>query len=234
LTTALYCVTLMPVPDALTIIFTSPLPTFILAVLLMGEKPSAVKIVAMTSLLFGVVMVCKPSFIFTNQQVDKHVNPEIYLGITLAILSSIFTGFTNVIASFTKEVNNGVIVFWVAMSALILSSGLEFVVPGCKILTLHGSQYTNAQWCVLFGLALSGLAAYKSMVKSLQMISPTLVATLRSLEIVLAFGAQSCIDMAPPDPISSTGAFLVCLGITMSGVATWLSTRPRRTGYQQI
>ena len=35
----------------------------------LGEKPSAVKIVAMTSLLFGVVMVCKPSFIFTNQQV---------------------------------------------------------------------------------------------------------------------------------------------------------------------
>jgi len=234
LTTALYCVTLMPVPDALTIIFTSPLPTFILAVLLMGEKPNAVKIVAMASLLFGVVMVCKPSFIFTNQQVDKHVNPQIYLGLTLAILSSIFTGFTNVIASFTKEVNNGVIVFWVAMSALILSSGLEFVVPGCKILTLHGSQYTNTQWCVLFGLALSGLAAYKSMVKSLQMISPTLVATLRSLEIVLAFGAQSCIDMAPPDPISSTGAFLVCLGITMSGVATWLAARPRRTGYQQI
>ena len=37
LTCALYCVTLMPVPDALTILFTSPLPTFILAVLIMGK-----------------------------------------------------------------------------------------------------------------------------------------------------------------------------------------------------
>ena len=34
----------------------------------------------------------------------------------------------------------------------------------------------------------------------------------RSLEIVLAFAVQSAIDLAPPEPISSTGAFLVCLG----------------------
>jgi len=234
LTCALYCVTLMPVPDALTILFTSPLPTFILAVLFMGEKPSILKVVAMISLLCGVILVCKPSFLFPHHQVNTEgYSTNAYIGLILAILSSIFAGVTNVIASYAKDVKNCVIVFWVAISGLVISSGLQFVVPGCKILTLHGSQYSTVQWIVLFGLAFSGLAAYLSMVKSLQIISPTLVATLRSLEIVLAFGIQSAIDMSPPEPISSSGAFLVCFGICMSGVGTWIS-RPSRQGYQQI
>jgi len=230
LTCALFCVTLMPIPDALTILFTSPLPTFILAVICKGESASLMKILSMVCLLFGVVLVCQPSFLFPHHAMAY--SKEVYIGIMLAISSSLLTGVVNLVACLSKDIANTVIVFWVALAALIISSVLEFAVPGCLILTLKVAQYSATQWCILFGLALSGLAAYFSMIKSLKMISPTLVATLRSLEIVLAFGVQIILDGSLPNPISSAGAFLVCFGICMSGIASY-RTRPR-SGYQSV
>jgi len=231
LTLALFSVTLIPVPDALTILFTSPLPTLLLSVILFKERLNVMKVVAMILLLVGVVLVCKPSFIFTPENIDGD-NSSFYLGILLASLSSVLGGCSSVVLKYCKESPFGVLVFWVATSALCLSIVGQYLLPGCYILTERGQLLTLTQWGCLFGMAVAGLVAYLSLARALQLASPTVVNSCRSLEIVLSYGIQAALDNSLPDPICCSGAALVCLGIFLMTLQTWLD-RPRH-GYQNI
>ena len=60
---------------------------------------------------------------------------------------------------------------------------------------------------------MSGLLAFTTLTKSLQLISPNLVASLRCLELVLAFTVQSLITGVMPDIVSSTGGVLITFGV---------------------
>ena len=63
------------------------------------------------------------------------------------------------------------------------------------------------------GLSLSGLLAFTTLTKSLQLVSPNLVSSLRCVELVLAFGVQSLITMEAPSLLSCLGAGLINLGV---------------------
>ena len=62
------------------------------------------------------------------------------------------------------------------------------------------------------GLAASGLVGFTCMTKSLQMISPSLVTSLRSLELVMAFIVQTIITGEKADLVSSLGGGLIVTG----------------------
>ena len=64
----------------------------------------------------------------------------------------------------------------------------------------------------LVGLALSGLFAFTTLTRSLQLISPNLVASLRTLELVLAFCVQSIITGLAPSLLSCLGGGLILIG----------------------
>ena len=63
------------------------------------------------------------------------------------------------------------------------------------------------------GLSLSGLLAFTALTKSLQLVSPNLVSSLRCVELVLAFGVQSLITMEVPSILSCVGAGLIIIGV---------------------
>ena len=67
----------------------------------------------------------------------------------------------------------------------------------------------------LSGLAVSGLLAFTTLTKSLQLISPNLVASLRTLELVLAFLVQSLITGLSPDLLSWLGGLLILTGVLL-------------------
>ena len=62
---------------------------------------------------------------------------------------------------------------------------------------------------------MSGLLAFTTLTKSLQLISPNLVASLRTLELVLAFLVQSLITGLSPDLLSWLGGLLILTGVLL-------------------
>ena len=60
---------------------------------------------------------------------------------------------------------------------------------------------------------MSALLAFTTLIKSLQLVSPNLVASLRCSELVMAFGVQSLITMEAPSLLSCLGAVLINLGV---------------------
>ena len=62
-------------------------------------------------------------------------------------------------------------------------------------------------------MSLSGLLAFTTLTKSLQLVSPNLVSSLRCVELVMAFGVQSLITMEEPSLLSCLGAGLIIIGV---------------------
>merc|ERR1712242_650872 len=68
--TSFACVKFMPVPDAITLIFTAPLFTMVLAAMFMKERVTIVKAISGMVLMAGIVLITKPSFLFPDNNND--------------------------------------------------------------------------------------------------------------------------------------------------------------------
>jgi len=119
----------------------------------------------------------------------------------------------NVLISMCHDVSNSVLVAWSAVAGLAISLIYCVVNDKSYILSSHIVDTTLTQWLTFLGLSISGLLAFTTLTKSLQLISPSLVASLRCLELVLAFSVQIIISGSVPDLIVVIGAFLISLGV---------------------
>ena len=72
------------------------------------------------------------------------------------------------------------------------------------------------------GLSLSGLLAFATLTKSLQLISPSLVSALRTLELVFAFLVQSLLTgVSPSLPSCLGGGAILCGVLLLAFQAEW-------------
>jgi len=230
--TALASVTYMAVPDALCIVFSCPVVTIILAAVFLKDRLTVAKVTSGVLLLVGVILVCKPPFLF-----DEHPNADAgngtsampmrlyqlrnvvkdhdhyYIGVLLAVISCFSGGLMNVLISMCHDVSNSVLVSWSAVAGLVISIIYCLVNDKSYILSSNIVDTTLTQWLTFLGLSMSGLLAFTTLTKSLQLISPSLVASLRCLELVLAFSVQIIISGRIPDLVVVIGAFLISLGV---------------------
>merc|ERR1719468_383210 len=156
-------------------------------------------------------------------------------------VGAVLTGtYHNVIVPLCKDVKSPVLVLWVGLAAILVSSIAAQFVPTALIATGRITEMPLQMWLIILGLAVSGMLAYLCLTRALQLISPTLVSSLRSLEIIFAYGAESIIVYALPMVTSIFGAILVIIGVT--GIAlefhiTQLIQRlrsGRRDEYEQV
>jgi len=227
--TALASVTFMAVPDALCIVFSCPVVTIILSAIFLKDRLTVAKVTSGVLLLTGVILVCKPPFLFDEQsnnvgtgaskmrlyQLREVVkDPDnYYIGVLLAVISCFSGGLMNVLISMCHHVSNCVLVSWSAVAGLVISLIYCLVNDKSYILSSHIVDTTLPQWFTFLGLSISGLLAFTTLTKSLQLISPSLVASLRCLELVLAFSVQIIISGSIPDLIVVIGAFMISLGV---------------------
>jgi drug/metabolite transporter (DMT)-like permease len=83
------------------------------------------------------------------------------------------------------------------------------------VLSADITKISWSDWFILIGLAVSGLLAFTSMTKALKLISPNMVASLRTLELIIAYGVQSLITGESPDALSCIGGGLVLGGVLL-------------------
>jgi len=218
--TALSCMTYIEVPDALCIIFACPIVTIAASAVILRDKINLAKTSAGIFLLVGVVLACKPPFLFDIAEgYNLYLGPQKeamhlhYIGVLLAVTCCIASGLMDVLVAKCSNVSTAVLVNWSAIAGFVI------VVIYCKI---EDSSYilspriyntTWSQWATFIGLAISGLIAFATLTKSLHLISPNLVSSLRCLELVLAFSIQGVISGVFPNFISVTGGFLIMVGV---------------------
>ena len=84
-----------------------------------------------------------------------------------------------------------VLVNCAAVSGLIIIVSACQVLQGCRVLSSDILKISLIDWIILIGLAVSSLMVFTSMTLAFKLISLNLVSSLRTLELVLAYGVQA-------------------------------------------
>jgi len=235
----LLCLGFLPIGDALTIIFSEPLWTLILAKIFLKTRVGLWKITFACVLIFGVVLCTKPPFIFgstidyryvtsgdvsdaslriTAVNTTDVVEPSqeyhgYFIGVLFAIGAAVTGSTSNILVSKCEDISSLSMVTYSGFGGVVLSIvyGM-FVDHEAKILFSFTSIEAH-EWLMLLLLGGMGLVGYFCLTRSLQLIPPTTVAVLRALEIVLAYGVQAAVLDEAPDPVAMAGSAFVIISV---------------------
>ncbi|KAJ9598503.1 hypothetical protein L9F63_010823 [Diploptera punctata] len=199
----------LPLGDATTIIFSSPVFVMIMSFLFLREPCGFFRTLIVCLLLTGVVLISKPPFIFHTFGHEYDI-----FGYICAIGATLFTALNIVIMRKCKDVHFSVVVLQLSVWGLIVSA---------TVLVFFGHQHHhNAltvpkgwyEWGLAVLVSVFGLSGQVLVAKALGLEGAGRVAVTRSLDIVLAFVLQVFAFGEIPDFLSITGALLV-LGCVM-------------------
>jgi drug/metabolite transporter (DMT)-like permease len=187
----------------------------------LGDKLNCLKCFSGFILLLGVVLVTQPPFLFygvpTTNWSSFPLSPShddlYYVGVALAGIGGFMGGLARVLIVKCEGVSIPVLVTWSAIWGILLSVGYCLLQPGSYILSSSIFMISFKNWLILLGLALTGLLAFTLMTHALKLISPNLVSSFGTLELVLAFVVQANLTGQSPDTWSCVGGVLILVGV---------------------
>ncbi|XP_033221597.1 solute carrier family 35 member G1-like [Belonocnema kinseyi] len=201
----------LPLGDATTIIFSSPVIVIALSFIFLKEPCGVLRIAVISALFAGVVLVSKPPFLFQLDKSDER-DP---MGYVCAFLATLFTALNIVIMRKCVEIHFAVIVLnlsaWTFLSAalfyLINTEGnFRFYYPK--------DWFT---WGQILLVAITGLSGQVLVAKALKIEGAGKVSVTRSLDIILAYVCQIYFFGEVPNLWSAFGAVLILLSVICMG-----------------
>ena len=231
---AFSCMLLMPLGDALTLLFTEPFSTMFMAAIFLGHRLRLFRIGIGLLLLVGVVLVIQPPFIFhqtdttfqdpiqhyfiqsqfqTSREDINYHTKLYYIGVIVAMSAAMLKGVLNISVNQCAKIKSSVLMWWTGLGGIFVSLIAFTFDANARMLSNRVLEVTLTEWLLYSGLAITGLIGYFCMTKSLQMIDPTCVAFVRSLEIIFGYIVQITILGQIPSVLSLSGAVLVFVSV---------------------
>ncbi|XP_012251404.1 solute carrier family 35 member G1-like [Athalia rosae] len=202
----------LPLGDATTIIFSSPVIVIALSFIFLKEPCGLLRIVVIGALLLGVTLVAKPPFIF---QMHRSV-PYDFMGYVYAILATLFTAMNIVVMRKCLDVHYSVIVFVLSVWTL-LTAVFFFYVASENHKLKYDLPHDWWEWGQITAVALSGLSGQVLVAKALKIEGAGKVSVTRSLDIILAYIVQVYFFGEIPTSTSIIGALLVLVSVICMG-----------------
>ena len=197
--------------DATALLFTSPLFACILGRIFLKEKLALPHIIAMVLGIAGIVMIAKPSFIFS----EKESGPWYY---NLAPLS----GAICMGSAYIAQRKIGTEVSFITISMYISLVG---TIGGLGFQTISGDDYVSPRCdAQRFLIPVTGLFAMLGMIglnKGLHYEKAATASLMRNFDTVLAFLIQVIVFSDPIETLSLAGTALIMIGtltLTLSKV----------------
>ncbi|XP_076233908.1 solute carrier family 35 member G1 [Calliopsis andreniformis] len=202
----------LPIGDATTIIFSSPVIVIALSFIFLKEPCGILRVVVMCALFAGVVFVSKPPFLFQIHRAE----PYNVTGYVCAILATLFTALNIVIMRKCSEIHYSVIVFNLSWWSLVNAVVFFFLVSEHheQKLRLSIDLFT---WGKILLVALTGLCGQVLVTNALKIEGAGKVSVTRSLDIILAYIVQIYFFGDHPTTTSIIGAFLIIISVICMG-----------------
>ncbi|ODM99921.1 Solute carrier family 35 member G1 [Orchesella cincta] len=198
-----YSFRLLPLGDAATIIFSSPVFVMIMSHIWLREPCGFYRTFIVFFLVTGVVFITKPPFLFTSPEEKETYN---ILGYVAALFGTIFTAINIVVMRKCKDVHFSVVVFQFSFWSLVISTCI--LLAGGTPAVPH---QTATQWVLIVLVAVFGLSGQILVAIALAHEGAGRVAVTRSMDIVLIFNEV-------PDWKSIMGAFMVMICVIGMGI----------------
>jgi len=212
----------MPIGDLIVICFTSPVFSVFLDRIILKKNITILSMLLCFFIVVGDVLVIQPPFLFKEENVGenetddaqraKKHNPNYYLGVALCLYTAGAVSVANVLnAKCSKmKVSTPKLMLVSGISSVILSIISVLFLPNrvltnpaslptksAALLPVSGSLTMVAYWTKTWAISIAGNA--------------TLIAMLRSTEILISLVTESIWWNEVPDTLSLLGALLVSL-----------------------
>ncbi|KAI4495911.1 hypothetical protein M0802_008317 [Mischocyttarus mexicanus] len=202
----------LPLGDATTIIFSSPIIVIILSFVFLKEPCGLLRIIVAAILFTGVILVARPPLLF---QIRKAESYDI-VGYVYALTAALFTALNIVIIRKCQEIHYSIIVLNLSIWSLVTATFFFFVIPGNNEhkLILPNDWLT---WGKIISLSLTGLGGQVLVANALKIEGAGKVSITRSLDIILAYIVQIYIFEDEPSSTSIIGAILIIFSVISMG-----------------
>ncbi|KAJ3151074.1 hypothetical protein HDU89_002286 [Geranomyces variabilis] len=227
-----YTIVNMPLGDGMTIFFTGPAFTSILARITLGEPLTPLDIAATLACLCGVALVSRPEFIFHDHDHANHAispppppptNPLAALAaLAGAIMSAIAYCLVRKIGSRAHYMVH--VTYFGAMSTLISGIAL-FVFEGDLVVPFY--NWTIAETGVLLAVGVSAFIAQCFLNAGLQMSHAGPATLMRNLDIVFAFVFGQLFFHETPRVTSIVGATIILASTATVALFKWWTHKRR-------
>jgi S-adenosylmethionine uptake transporter len=147
-------VALLPLSEVFALEFTMPVWAALFAFLLLGEKISRARMIAIFASFAGILVILRPGF--------EIVDPASFIVLIAAIGFGISVIMVKIL---TKDCSPAVIVVW--MILLQLPMGLALAIPNWQSPSLE-----NVPWIILAGI--TGMSAHYTMAKALKLVDASI------------------------------------------------------------
>ncbi|XP_065336285.1 solute carrier family 35 member G1-like isoform X1 [Cloeon dipterum] len=207
----------LPLGDATSIIFSSPVFVLIMSFAFLRELCGTFRVVIAITLVTGLVLITRPPFIFNLG--DPSMTYDV-LGYSAAVLGAFLSAVNIVVMRKCKEVHFSVMVLYLSVGSLVISLSLSFAAEGPWAAGMGGSLWSAplVEWAYASLVGVTGLLGQVLLVIALNLESAGKVAVTRSLDIVLAFILQICYWSDVPDIMGAVGSVLICMCVIAIGI----------------
>ncbi|XP_075584777.1 solute carrier family 35 member G1-like [Dermatophagoides farinae] len=209
---------LIPLSDASTIHFASPVFVTVFAYFLLKEPLSKLQIITGTITLTGVFIIAKPEFIFGSESDVIH---EMRLeGIVLSVIASMTAAFSMIALRKLKTTPVAVVVMWYSFT---------LVVCGSTYLTIANKWImpnTTQIWSLLIAIGICGILDQYCITLAFQYEKAGPISVVRTFNIVLSFLWEVMLLNEDIEWTSILGACLICSCVIVLALVKWYKESP--------
>ena len=202
-----FAIALMPMGDAIALIYTFPIFSILFGYLFYGEKAGIYSISITALSIIGAVLIVEPTALVDGTENTEESNPNYLLGVFASLGVAIIGAGNNVITFQLQKYHPYI---------LLVASGLVGLVLTIIICPLDNQNkifhdFHQANVPILFLSSILGIFGLFLNTYSCQKLNPVIFAVLRCQEVVIAFVIQAFSTGMNPSLNSITGTIFVLL-----------------------
>lgn len=210
---------LIPLSDASTIHFASPVFVTIFAYFLLKEPFTRLQIITGAITLTGVVIIAKPEFIFGSGE-SELAHEMRFEGTALAVLASMTAAFSMISLRKLKSTPVAVTVMWYSFTLVVLGS---LYLTLANKWTMPSSTQT---WASLVGISICGVFDQYLITLAFQYEKAGPISVVRTFNIVLCFIWEVMLLNEAIQFTSVMGACLICSCVIVLALVKWNKESP--------
>lgn len=209
---------LIPLSDASTIHFASPVFVTIFAYFLLKEPFTRLQIITGAITLTGVVVIAKPEFLFGSESAE--VREMRFEGTCLAVLASMTAAFSMISLRKLKSTPVAVTVMWYSFTLVVLGSAYLTAANKWTLPTTTGT------WLSLAGISVCGVFDQYLITLAFQYEKAGPISVVRTFNIVLCFIWEVLLLNEEIQLTSVLGATLICSCVIVLALVKWNKESP--------
>ena len=211
---------LMPIGDAMALIYTCPIFVMVLSFFLLRQKFGLFKVIITILSILGAVFIVNPSILLHSKRRWIEPSRQYYLGVLTSLIVAFFGGINTVVVYRLRNFHVHALLFTSGVLGLFLSLIMCPLDPLSKI--FHDTANANYPFLILSGSL--GVIGLLLCIYSGQVLTPIIYSLLRCQEIAIAFMLQSLELRQIPSWVTILGSLLVVLSTLLIPLENWLKS----------